>query len=307
MGNYKLNPEIGKRLSKGGHEVYCIEQLNGRESTPEYTQQLIELDPDILYYEMLDLNTFQLISKHFKHKLKILCYASKGILENWDDIISKQGSWYDKILTNSNSLSKEFIAKGISTQHFKYYFSVIDKEKLTFTPKYAHDCVFLGMGFGRLDSEDYELERNIFFDTTTEFDYGIYGNGWIRFDGHKHFNHVGILDPEDIGNLYHSTTSAVAIIAKGQREHGMINNRYTEIATSMCPIISFPYEEIDWYGLDRYITFVENKNDFHKAVKNWKDSRTTNPEQHTNFLLNQMKFMEQFDVEFFEKLKILMT
>ena len=63
MGNYNLNHYIGNILQSNGHEVYLIEQLNGAEYTDEYVQQFIDLNPDVLYFEMLDEKTFEVVEK----------------------------------------------------------------------------------------------------------------------------------------------------------------------------------------------------------------------------------------------------
>ena len=38
MGNYKLNVAVADKLESQGHEVYALEQLNGRPATQEYIQ-----------------------------------------------------------------------------------------------------------------------------------------------------------------------------------------------------------------------------------------------------------------------------
>ena len=43
MGNYNLNKYIGNILTSKGHEVYLVEQLNGREYNEEYVQQFIDI------------------------------------------------------------------------------------------------------------------------------------------------------------------------------------------------------------------------------------------------------------------------
>ena len=55
MGNYKLNQVIAEYFEKEGHEVYLLEQLNGRPANEDYIQQILNLDLDLCYYEMLDI------------------------------------------------------------------------------------------------------------------------------------------------------------------------------------------------------------------------------------------------------------
>ena len=41
MGNYKLNQVIAEYFEKEGHEVYLLEQLNGRPANEDYIQQIL--------------------------------------------------------------------------------------------------------------------------------------------------------------------------------------------------------------------------------------------------------------------------
>ena len=50
MGNYKLNVAVADRLESEGHEVYALEQLNGRPCTQEYIQQIIDMNFDLVYF-----------------------------------------------------------------------------------------------------------------------------------------------------------------------------------------------------------------------------------------------------------------
>jgi len=58
MGNYKLNEIIANHLSKD-HEVYSLQQLNGAVPDSEYVTQIQNLSPDLVYFEMLDNETFK--------------------------------------------------------------------------------------------------------------------------------------------------------------------------------------------------------------------------------------------------------
>ena len=42
MGNYLLNQRIAEYFENEGHEVYTLEQLNGRQCTEEYIQQILK-------------------------------------------------------------------------------------------------------------------------------------------------------------------------------------------------------------------------------------------------------------------------
>ena len=46
MGNYKLNQVIAEYFQSNDHEVYILEQLNGRIATEDYIQQILDLDLD---------------------------------------------------------------------------------------------------------------------------------------------------------------------------------------------------------------------------------------------------------------------
>ena len=248
MGNYKLNEVIAKHLSKD-HEVYLLQQLNGVEPNSEYVQQVTELDADLIYFEMLDVETFKLVEK-LKGK-KILLQASNGILKRYEDIFDYHGTWYDSVITNSKKMYDAFKSKDIQCEFFKYYFSVLNESDLVFDERYNHDSVFLGMGFHRMSSESYRKDRDIFFDGIGGIDFKIYGNGWPNF---SHYG--GLLPPDDIGKLYYSSKSAFGIIGETQRTYGQINNRYTEMAYSEVPILTQNYETIDWFGAEKYLNFV---------------------------------------------------
>ena len=301
MGNYRLNEVVGQRLMAQGHDVWVLEQLNGRKPDERYEQQLRELKPDVVYFEMLDQETFNLVKKVFKDSLKILVFASGGILDKPKDIIKHKGKWYDKVMTNSREMFDLFTKNKVRVEYFPYYLSVIEGEP-KFNDKYNHDSVFLGMGFNRLIDPQYERERTVFFKPGHSFDMGLYGNGWSGFA-----NHRGLLPPNDIGSLYHSSITATAIIAKGQRELGMINNRYTEIAVSGCPIITMNYPTIDWHGLDKWISFVDSRHGFESTVKRIKDIYLANRHMYDALVNEQKEFMLQFDVEYFQKLNKLIA
>lgn len=292
MGNYKLNVQVGAYLSKLGHEVYTIEQLNGREPTPEYVDQLVNFGFDLAYFEMLDHQTFSIVEK-LKCK-KVLLHASGGVLGDYDAIINYHGKWYDSILTNSVKMYNKFKKLNIPSVHFEFYFSPITEEEKKYDSKYANQSVFLGMGFNRLTDPQYELERKLFFREQT-FDLSIFGNGWGNFKYYR-----GLLPAEDIGKLYSSATSAIGIIAKGQREHGMINNRYSEIASCACPLISYKYETIDWFGADKYINFIDSHSHLQEVVKN------IQKDEYKAKALDFQNFMKIKSEEFFKKLVYLL-
>ena len=293
MGNYKLNIAVADKLEADGHEVYVLEQLNGRPASQEYIQQIIDADFDLVYYEMLDHETFKIIEQ-LKCQ-RILLHASGGVLIEYDKILDYKGKWYDKIFTGSTIMLEKFKKAGIPSKHYQYYHSAIKEDEKVFNQKYNHDCVFLGMGFNRLTDAQYNLERDMFFHDQ-DFDFNVYGNGW---DGFRHWR--GLLPALDIGSLYTSAKSAVGIIAKGQREHGMINNRYTEMAICGVPIITYDYETIDWYGAEHYLNFVRYPDELKKCV----DDIAAHPDKYRHKSDELQKFMEKKDKEFFEKLDLL--
>ena len=293
MGNYKLNVAVANKFESQGHEVYALEQLNGRPASQEYIQQIIDMAFDLVYYEMLDHETFKIIEQ-LKCQ-RILLHASGGVLIEYDKILDYKGKWYDKILTSSKTMFEKFQRAGIPCEHYQYYHSAIKQEEMIRDEKYNHDCVFLGMGFNRLTDPQYKLERDLYFHEKN-FDFNVYGNGWGEF---KHWR--GLLPPLDIGRLYTSAKSGVAIIAKKQREHGMINNRYTEMAVCGIPIITYNYETIDWYGAEKYLNFISNTSDLSSIVSSIKHR----PEEYIDDSKALQKFMLQKDKEFFERLNLL--
>lgn len=260
QGNYKLNEYVAKHLKDQGHTVYLLQQLNGMKCTSEFVEEIKSVNPDVLYFEMLDKETFKAVEE--LNCKKVLVYASRGILPNFEEIVNYYGKWFTHIYTNSYNLYKLFVSKNIPSEHFEYYFSCLTDEECVFTPKYFNDCVFLGMGFARVNDKHYESERNLFFDGIPNIRFSIYGNGWPSLPHYR-----GLLPPDDIGKLYSSARSAIGIIGSGQRSMGMINNRYTEMMYCGVPIFSLKYDTINWFGGEQYINFIENKNDIVNLLK----------------------------------------
>ncbi len=295
MGNFKLNKIIAQHLSERGHTTYLLQQLNGQKPDQDYIQQIVELDVDIIYFEMLDLETFKIIET--LNCEKILLYASKGVLPKFRNIFDYQGKWFTKLLTNSLMLAEEAKNKDIPVKFFKYYFSALKEDDLEFTEKYNHDCTFLGMGFHRLQSPSYKLDKNIFFEDFKGIDFKIYGNGWPQL------SHCGgILPSDDIGKLYYSTKSGFALIGENQRLHGQINNRYTEMAFSGTPILTQNYSTIDWFGAEQYLNFVSSKSDAYETILHI----LKNPSVYEDKSLLFKRFIVNEHKIFFEKLEALL-
>jgi len=264
MGNYNLSHYLGNILQSKGYEVYLIEQLNGVEYNEEYVQQFIDLEPDILYFEMLDDKTFEVIEKI--NCKKILVMASKGILNKAEDIVNYYGKWFDGILVNSKIIYNLIKEKTDNVEHFQYYLTPIKEDEIIYSPKYDFDCVFLGQGFHRLSQPEFNRERDTFFNKNYSFNYRVFGNGWPQIHWYG-----GILPHGDIGKLYASSKSSISLIEVDQRPYGMINNRYNEIAYCKCPLITFDYEEVDWFGADKYMNFVETIEDVTDVVNKCKN------------------------------------
>jgi|TARA_B100001964_G_C14088177_1_gene533554 hypothetical protein len=296
MGNHRVNIAISKELTDMGHEVYSLEQLNGRYLDDEYRQQLKDLDPDVLYFEMLDAETFELVEE-FDCK-KVLTFVSPGILGEYNKIFDYQDKWFTHIYTNSLQLYNEFQSKNIPSQHFEWFFSQIGENDVEFVDEYNHGCVFLGMGFNRLTSEAYDLERKLFFSGGfAGIDFKIYGNGWPNWPEYK-----GILPSEDIGKLYTSARSGIAIIAPAQRNMGMINNRYSEMGYCELPITTYKYD-LDWFGAEKYLNFIENKEEAYTTIKDI----IGNPSKYKSKSVELKKFVQNKTNEFFEKLEELIV
>jgi len=291
MGNYKLNEIVSKHFSDTGHNVYLLQQLNGAVPDEDYINQIKGLDVDVIYFEMLDVETFKII-ENLKCE-KVLVYASKGILPKFDDIINYHGKWFTKIMTNSIKLFNMLKTKNIPAEFFKYYFSVLGENDLTFVENYNHDCVFLGMGFHRLQSESYKSDRGIFFNGFADIDFKIYGNGWPNL-----YYCGGVLPPDDIGKLYHSSKSGFALIGEDQRNNGQINNRYSEMAFSEIPLMTQNYPTIDWFGAENYINFVSSKDDAYNMILDILKNKDKYSEKAVSF----KQFIINMHNEFFQKL-----
>lgn len=296
MGNYKLNEMVANRLQQNGHEVYLLQQLNGTPAPKEYIESLKAENFDVVYYEMLDAETFKVVEQ--LSALRVLLVASRGIFEDFYAINQYKGKYFDKVMTNSIELASEFNREGIECELFNFYFiALTDSERNKVDIKYQYDNVFLGMGFGRLTDPHYAIERSIFFESKKSYNFGLFGNGWNGVENYK-----GLLPPDDIGTLYSSALSANAIIGSGQRSMGMINNRYTEIAACNCPLISYPYE-IDWFGAEKFINFVTSDSELNNLVLDIKRDNDKYLNKATEF----NKFIVDQDKVFFEKLEKLIS
>lgn len=292
MGNYKLHLSLGSRLKKSGHEIHLIQQFNSSEVDDDAIVKLTEIlnsnNYDAVYFEMLDLSTFEVV-KNLKCKNRILCITSGGVW-GYNNIIDKFGIYYDKVYTNSKSIAIQCHSK-IPNQLFHYYFNCIDDSELVFNEEYNHSLVFVGMGFNRLYDDQYEAERTLFFENP-HLDLTIYGNGWTG----QH-NWRKILPAADLGSVYFSSDAGIAIIAQGQRNLGMINNRYTEMMYCGCPIITINYPSVDWYGAEKYLYFVNSPKEVIEVSENITKDLSLDAHE---FIINQ-------DRIFFEKLNVLLN
>jgi hypothetical protein len=264
MGNYRLNQIAGHVFSQWA-DVGFLQQLNmgpNREAEDLLHTIITDFAPDIIYFEMLDQATFNVIE--LIDCEKVLVCASKGIFPQMEDVLSYYGRYYTKLMTNSQKLFKLAKDKEIPVEDWQYYFTAIADNELEVKDEYKHDIVFLGQGFHRQHSDQYSLERDLFFDIDLKkYDAAIYGNGW---NDAKYPHAKGLLPAEDIGRLYTSAMTGFAMIDVFQRGWGMINNRYTEMAYCKLPIITFPYDEIDWFGLEKFMYFAHDESSLKAQV-----------------------------------------
>jgi hypothetical protein len=287
MGNYKIIPYIAQQLSKSGHQVFTLEQLNGLPANQEYYDLIQQSNFDVVYYEMLDLETFKIVSL-LKNCKRILCYASKGVFDTFEEILKYHGVYYDSILTNSEVMYQKFIDANIESKHFKYYPAPVSIEDAVYTKIYSYDCVYLGGGFQRLSKPEYQRERDIVY---TNPNIVKFGNGWTGVDNYK-----GILPPDDIAKLYCSAKTAIATIEPSQRTMGMINNRYSEIFKVGNKLLSIDYPEINFYGGEEFITFVHSQD---AVLNNISDIDPEIKRRQFEFILDQ-------ELQFFNQLQSLL-
>lgn len=257
MGNYKLIPYIAEYYTRHGHVVYTLQQLNGAVATDEYIQTIQNAKFDVIYYEMLDNETFKVVSQLTDSK-RILCYASKGIFDNFEDILQYHKTYYDVVYTNSKQMHQQFLNHNIESEFFEYYPAPIELSDAVPSKIYSYNCVYLGGGFQRLTKPEYSREQELIYNNT---DITIFGNGWPATSNYK-----GVLPANDIGKLYSSCRSAIATIEPSQRSMGMINNRYSEIFKVGNKLLSIDYPEIDFYGGEEFITFVNSRDDIKTAI-----------------------------------------
>lgn len=286
MGNYRLMPYIGKTLQDLGHEVVVAEQLNGALWTVEALKVIQVENFDAAYFEMLDGQTFELMEKSGIPK-KILCYASKGIFKTFEEIVEYKDRYYTGVLTNSKEMSEVFSENGISNEFFEYYPAPIFEEEVTKSINYKLPIVYLGGGFQRLTKPEYSKESELIY---TNPAVSIFGNGWPSTPNYK-----GILPPEDIGRLYHSAEVCIGTIEPSQRAKGMVNNRYSEMFKAGATIASVNYPEIDFYGGEQFIQFVNTREEL-AQVKTLSEEKKK----------AQKEFIEKKEKAFFNSLEKLL-
>ena len=143
------------------------------------------------------------------------------------------------------------------------------------------------------DSNEPNTEQSFLLIVDTGVDFKIYGNGWPNWPEYK-----GVLPSEDIGKLYTSAKSGIAIIAPAQRDMGMINNRYSEMGYCELPITTYKYD-LDWFGAEKYLNFVENKEEAYTTIKDM----IGNPSKYKSKSVELKKFVQNKTNEFFEKLE----
>jgi hypothetical protein len=297
MGEYHLKQAESRHLTDLGHEVYLLEQLNGRDYNDEYVQQIKDLNPDVMYYGPLDKKTFEVVSQI--DCKKILHINSKGVFNNfYEDIINSRGKLWTHLMATSKPLCDKALKFTKNVKHIEYCFIPFKEEELKFKEEYSHDCVFLGQGHHRLTIDEFKKEREIYFVPQHDFDFKVYGTGWPDVPWYK-----GMLPFGEIGSLYTSVKCGIAVIESDQHVYGMINNRYTEMGYSGCPIITFDYDNIEWFGGEKYLNFVSSTSEFQDTVK-----KCVNEEDEIKYKVEGFKkFLKQKDKIYFEKMEFLIN
>ena len=79
----------------------------------------------------------------------------------------------------------------------------------------------------------------------------------------------------------------------------MINNRYSELGSCGTPVITYNYDEIDWYGADKYLNFISNQDELTKMVKDI----VSNPEKYKEKTDGFKSFINDKSKLFFDKLE----
>lgn len=287
MGNYRLMPYIAYRLQVHGHETVLAEQLNGSAWTQSILDSINSQNFDAAYFEMLDRQTFELIENSNINK-KVLCYASKGIFNTFEDILTYKGRYYSSILTNSKEMSQIFSDSNICNEFFEYYPAPILDHEIVEDSRYTLPIVYLGGGFQRLTKPEYTNESKVIYQNNkvTKF-----GNGWNNVE-----NYAGILPPDDIGKLYRSAKVSIGTVEPSQRAKGMINNRYSEMFKSGATVASMTYPELDFYGGEQFIQFVKSPQDLEKVIPISEEQR-----------IAQKHFIEEKEKNFFNSLEKLLS
>ena len=287
MGNYRLMPYIGLKLQEEGHQVITTHQLNGAALTPEAVEIIKAHNFDVVYFEMLDKPSFELIEQSGIKK-KVLCYASKGIFNNFEDILTYVDRYYTDVLTNSKEMSELFTANDIPNEFFEYYPAPLLEEEIVEHEWYKHPIVYLGGGFQRLTNPGYEKEAEVIYKNTAV---SIFGNGWP-----KTLNYKGVLPAGDIAKLYHSAEVSIGTIEPSQRSKGMVNNRYSEMFKAGATVASIEYPEIDFYGGEQFITFVNTPEELAQVKPLSEEQKKA-----------QKEFIEEKEKNFFNSLNKLLS
>ena len=70
-----------------------------------------------------------------------------------------------------------------------------------------------------------------------------------------------------------------------------------------CPIITYNYDTIDWYGAEKYMNFVSSNDELNDMVIDI----NKNHDKYKDKSKKLNKFMMKKDKDFFEKLNVLIT
>lgn len=287
MGNYRLMPYIAHRLKIQGHEPILVEQLNGKSFSQDTVDQLNSLQFDAAYFEMLDGPSFQLLEQS-NIKKKVLCYASKGIFNSFEEIIQYRDRYFTSIITNSKEMSNLFSLNNIPNEFFEYYPAPLLDEELTYDSRYNISFVYLGGGYQRLTKPEYKLESEIIYQNPNVAKFGA---GWIDVP-----NYNGILPPDDIGKLYKSAKISLGTIEPSQRKMGMVNNRFSEMMKSGASIAAVNYDNVDYYGGEEFISFICSREELEEVQPLSSSKKKL-----------QNKFIREKEVNFFKSLDNLLS
>ena len=249
---------LSKALARLGHEVYRI-------SVTEHQD----------YPRLLSKKTDFIICEGVPE-----WQVPKGV---WDTTEKKIFWWLSDLFYNVDTIvESNFDAFAVNSDA---YLQLLDKGKIAVRIDLAVDRDFYKGKYTDMYRSDFVYVGNYPHKTKKQMDFmflnaakvgslNLWGQGWDK-SPYASFYQAPI-NYRNLRDLYKSSKISLLLTEKRQKKRGMINNRVYEVLGSGCLALSERYDELEKSDLGRFITFVDNEDDFWDAIYNYESESTQN-------------------------------